>query len=196
MDANGLGGRCSDQPPGAPLSLTLEVQFGENMTKREIAILSFKVLSVYAFIRVIDNLPYVLYSIFGNDAEKAIISNLLIKTIPTLLLLLCGVLLWYMAPFLASSVYKSAAFENDPKASLTDVQTVAFTVVGLFLLASALPEIVSFIVIWYTMWTTDVVGRQALIQNIIVLLLKIGLGLWLLLGSRGLVRFIRSTQRD
>ena len=166
------------------------------MTKREIAILSFKVLSVYAFLRVIDNLPYILYSMFGNDAKKAIIPNLLITTIPPLLLVLFGALLWYMAPFLASSVYKSAAFENEPNASLADIQTVAFTIVGLFLLASALPEIVSFIVIYYTMWATDIGGKRALIQNIIVLLLKIGLGLWLLLGSRGLVNVIRSMRRD
>ncbi len=174
----------------------LEDYYGGNVTKKEIAILSFKVLGVYAFIRVIDHLPYILDSMFGNDNGKATIPNLLIITIPPLLLLLCGVLLWYMAPFLASSVYKSPAFENEPNASLADIQTVAFTVVGLFLLASALPQIVSFIIIYYTMWTTDIVGKHALIQNGIVLLLKIGLGLWLLLGSRGLVKLIRSTQRD
>jgi hypothetical protein len=160
------------------------------MTKREIAILAFKVLSLYTVIRVIDQLPYVLYS-FGNEPYFA---NLLIKTIPPLLLVICGVLLWYFAPFLASSVSKSAAFENEPDASLADTQTVAFSVVGLFLLASALPEMVNVIVIFFTLW---VIGtKPALIHNIVVLFLKVGLGLWLLLGSRGFVKFIRSTQRD
>jgi hypothetical protein len=166
------------------------------MTKREIAILSFKVLSLYAVIRVIDNLPHTLYSLFDNYAKNPIIPNVLITTIPPLLLVLCAALLWYMAPFLASSVYKSVAFENEPNASLADIQTVAFTIVGLFLLASALPEIVSFIVIYYTMWTTDRGGKQVLIREIIVLFLKIGLGFWLLLGSRGLVNFIRSMHRE
>jgi hypothetical protein len=174
----------------------LEIRFGENMTKREIAILSFKVLSLYAFIRVIDNLPYTLYSMYGNGAKNPIIPNILITAIPPLLLVLCSALLWYMAPFLASSVYRSATFENEPNGSLPDIQAVAFTVVGLFLLASALPEIVSLIVIYYTMWAADIGGKHALIRSIIVLLLKIGLGLWLLLGSHGLVKFIRSMQRD
>jgi hypothetical protein len=166
------------------------------MTKKEVAILSFKVLSIYAFIRVIETLPYVLYSLFGNADRKILISNFLIIIIPPLLLLLCGVLLWYMASSLASSLYNSVAIENEPHASLRDIQSVAFSVVGLFLLASSLPRIVSSIVIFYTMWTTEVVGKHALIESIIVSLLKISLGLWLLLGSRGLVKFIRSTQRD
>ena len=121
-------------------------------------------------------------------------ASLLIKTIPPLLLVLCGALLWYVAPFLASSVFKSAAFENEPNASLADIQTVAFTVIGLFLLASALPEIVNAVIIYFTMWVVG--SKTALIQNIIVLFLKVALGLWLLLGSRGLANFIRSMQRN
>ena len=160
------------------------------MTKREMASLSFKVLSIYTFIRVIDQLQYVFYY-FQNEP---VLENLLTKILPPLLLLFCGGLLWYLAPFLASSVFKSSTPENEPSASLADIQTVAFTVVGLFLLASALPEMVNVIVISFTLWVIG--SKPALIHNIIVLFLKVGLGLWLLLGSRGFVKFIRSTQRD
>ena len=95
---------------------------------------------------------------------------------------------------MASSVSKSAAFENKPDASLADIQTVAFTVVGLFLLATALPEMVNVIVIFFTLWVVG--SKPTLIHNIIALFLKVGLGLWLLLGSRGFVNFIRSMQRN
>jgi len=59
------------------------------MTKREIAILAFKVLSLYTVIRAIDQLPYVLY-LFGNEPYFA---NLIRKIAPPLLLVICGVLL-------------------------------------------------------------------------------------------------------
>ncbi len=163
---------------------------GENMTKREIAILSFKVLSLYTVIRVIDQLQYVFY-LFANEP---VLENLLTKIIPPLLLILCAALLWFLAPFLASSVFKSVAVENESVASLVDIQTVAFTVVGLFLLASALPELVNALIISFTLWVVG--SKQALIHTIILLFLKVGLGLWLLFRSRGLVNFLRSVQRN
>ncbi len=166
------------------------------MTKREIAVLSFKVLGLYAFIRVIDHLPYILYYVWGENAKQTIVPNLLIIAVPPLLLVLCSVLLWFGAPLLASIVFKSAPSGNVSNASLPDMQTVAFAVVGLILIASALPEIVSSVVIYYTMYSVAIGGKRALIQNIIVLFLKLGLGFWLLLGSRGLVSFIRSLRRE
>lgn len=160
------------------------------MTKKEIAVLSFKVLSIYAFIRVIDNVYYTLGSITSTEEG----ANRLLIIAPQLLLVLSGILLWYIAPRLASSVFKSSTIENEPNASLSDIQAVAFSVVGIFLLASSIPEIVKIIVIYNTMWAVG--SKEVLIQAIIVLSIKMILGLWLLLGSRGLVKFIRSTRRD
>jgi hypothetical protein len=68
---------------------------------------------------------------------------------------------------------------------------IAFSVVGLFILATGFPNLVNVVL----MMLTAAPGR-AMIHTVVVLLLKIALGLWLLLGSRGLVKFIRSTQRD
>jgi len=161
------------------------------MTKREIAILSFKILSIYAFIKVIDNVYYTLGSITSTEDHGA---NLVLIIAPQLLLVLCGILLWYIAPRLATSVFKSSSIENEPNASLSDIQTVAFSVVGIFLLAISIPELVSIIVVYNTMWVAG--SKEILIKGIIVLSIKIILGLWLLLGSRGLVKFIRSTRRD
>ncbi len=160
------------------------------MTKREIAILSFKVLSIYTFIRVIDQLQYVFYYF----QTEPFLQNLLIKTLPPLLLLICGGLLWYLASYLASSVFKSSLSENEPNASLADIQRIAFMVVGLFLIASALPELVNIVITSLTLWVIG--GKPVLIKLIIVFFLKVGLGFWLLLGSHGIIKLIHLMQRE
>ena len=96
---------------------------------------------------------------------------------------------------MASSIFRSTASENEFKASLTDIQGVAFSVVGLTLFAYALPHLVN-VVMFYTMYATSTDARDALIHEIILASLKLVLGLRLLLGSRGLVNFIRSMRRD
>jgi hypothetical protein len=161
------------------------------MTKIEIAALSFKVLSIYAFIIVIDNIYFTLGSITRAEDHGA---NLALIVTPQLLLVLSGIILWFIAPRLASSVFKTPSIENAPNASLSEIQTVAFSVVGIFLLAISIPELVSIIVVYNTMWVAG--SKEILIKGMIVLSIKIILGLWLLLGSSGLVKFIRSTRRD
>lgn len=159
------------------------------MTKREIAILSFKILSIYTFISVIDKLPYILDSISRSGDIR---ENLLMITIPPFILALCGVILWKASPYLASFLCKSTIIQEEPSASLKDIQAAAFSVVGLYMLASSLPECVNVIVVYNTTYGDKVF----LSQLISVLLLKSCFGLLLLLGSRGIVNFLRSMRRD
>jgi hypothetical protein len=163
----------------------------ETMTKREIAILLFKVLSIDVFIRVIDDMYYALGSI--NSSENISV-NLATIIFPKLLFILCGIVLWHVAPKLADSVFQSSSVACEPNASLTDIQSVAFIVVGLFLFASSLKEIVGIIITYNTMWVIG--SREALINYIIVLSIKIIFSSWLLLGSHVFVNFIFSTRHD
>jgi hypothetical protein len=111
------------------------------MTK-EIATLSFKLLSLYAFIKAIDNLSTLIYYCYKYRLGEVDIPALIIYAAPMLLLLLCGGLLWFIAPFLASSISKSTISEDNSAASLLDIQMVAFSVVGLYMLADFLPRVV------------------------------------------------------
>ena len=72
------------------------------MTKKEIATLSFKVLSLYAFIEVIDKLSSLLYYMSHYDLYEGGIFNFMLVAsplIPMILLLLCGVLFWFKLLF-------------------------------------------------------------------------------------------------
>ncbi len=166
------------------------------MTKREIAILSFKVLSIYTFIQAIDKSYYVLYYlIYNNQLDVSRRLNLVMTSVPSLLLALCGVILWFTAPLLATSIFKSTVPEDGSQASSTNVQMIAFSVVGLFILATGVPDLVNVVVVMLTATSIEG-GPRSMIHNVVVLLLKIGLGLWLLFGSHKIVNFIRSMQRD
>jgi len=166
------------------------------MTKREIAILSFKVLSVYAFVQAIQNSYYILYYlIYKNQLGLADNWGAALRAIPPLLSAICGIGLWYAAPLLAKFIFKSEAPGDGTQASLVNVQTTAFSVVGLFLLATGFPNLVNVVLVILT--SSSVQGSsRALIHEIFVFVFKIALGLWLLFGSHGLVKFIRSMQRD
>jgi hypothetical protein len=165
--------------------------YGGGMTKKEIATLSFKVLSLYAFIKVIDKLAYIISFISKNDLSGASRINTIQMAVPALSLLFCGILLWYTAPLLASSIFKETVSEDKPNASLMDIQIVAFSVVGLFLLANSLPFFVR-AALWYSMGSFSV---KELAGDITAFLLQSILGFWLLLGSRGVVKFISSMRR-
>jgi len=169
------------------------------MTKRDIATLSFKVLSIYALIRAIDKLSDIFYINFQGYDNKTIILNLALISVPLILLVICSLLLWFFAPLLANSIFKSIIPEDKSDASLENIQRIAFSIVGLYLIASGLPELVNMVTIFVTPLMTSVPvrgGLSPMINLSIVFILKIALGLWLLLGSRGLINFIRSTRRD
>jgi hypothetical protein len=172
--------------------LSLEDHYGANMTKREIATLSFKVLSVYAFLQAIDKSYDILYYFIYKDqlrlGEKL---NLIMTSAPPLLSAICGIVLWFMAPLLAASIFKSIAPDDGSQASLVNLQVAAFSVVGLFILATGFPNLVNVVLMMLT-----AAPARAMTHTIVVLVLKIALGLWLLLGSHRIVNFIRSTQRD
>jgi len=166
------------------------------MTKKEVAILSFKVLSVYAFIKAIDrSYDFLYYFFYRSQLDEGSRINLELISIPSLLYALCGIALWFAAPLLATSIFKSAPPEEEPGASSADIQEIAFSIVGLFVLAISLPDLVRVISIMLT--SSSYRGaRNAMIHSTVVLAAKSVLGFWLLLGSHGVVKFVRSMRRD
>lgn len=166
------------------------------MTKKEIATLSFKVLSLYAFIKAIDKLSSLINYMYKYSLSEVGVSNFIIFAAPMLLLFLFGGLLWFIAPLLAFIISRSTVLEDDSAASLLSIQTVAFSVVGLYMLADSLPALVRSTIWHFTSDSHSMGASSPLIGDIIGSLVQIGLGLWLLLGSRGLVNLIRSMRGD
>jgi hypothetical protein len=104
--------------------------------------------------------------------------------------------LWFIASSLALRIFKSAESESIADTSIQSIQITAFSIAGLYLVASVLPELLKSVAMDYSMRAYAVHGASPLTGTIIISVLQIVFGLWLLLGSRGLVNFIRSTRRD
>jgi hypothetical protein len=163
------------------------------MTKKEIATLSFKLLGLYAILQLIDKLAYIISYLIYGDLSGVKFLNFIAWTVPPSLFLICGIFLWFTAPSLASSLFRTTESDDKFNASLIDVQIVAFSVVGLFVLAESFPSFVR-AATWY--FTTTSSGRSALSGDLIAFLLRSTLGFWLLFGSRGIVGFIRKIRQE
>jgi len=161
------------------------------MKNREIAILAYKVLGFYAFVEAISKSYDVVYYLLGDIPNNISANAVLLILLPPILLILCGVLLWYSAPLLADNIFKSTIQEMKTEISSADTAVIAFSVVGLFLLANSLPRIVELIFMYYDVVVAQVTeNRSPLISNIIVTLLKSILGLWFLFDSRRIAKFV------
>jgi hypothetical protein len=163
------------------------------MTKKEIATLSFKILSLYAFLQVIDKLGYIISYLLYEDLSGAKFLNFIIWAVPPLLFLICGILLWYTASPLASSLFKVTGSDDKSNASLIDIQIVAFSVVGLFVLAESFPNFIR-LVVWY--YSATAIQKSPLAGDGAAFLLRSAFGFWLLFGSRGIVNFIRKIRQE
>ncbi len=160
------------------------------MTKHEIAILSFKVLCIYAVIQSIDRIYTFLYYLFyEKQIDIADKPNLLMSAVPSILMVFCAIVLWFGAPLLAKSIFSEDVSEIKSQNSLEDIQRVAFSIAGLYMLATSLPELVEVTTVILTV-PAENRNPGSMVHIIVTFLFQASLGFWLLFSSRGLVNFL------
>ena len=164
------------------------------MTKREVASLALKLSGIYAFIVSVSSFRTMMFMIasIGDHPGQGLNSTLLAAGygIPLLLLLFLG---WYLisaSERLSRLIFPQDAAEDKISAlSSEDAQTIAFSVVGLLLLTKAVPGLFRVI-----LWISDIYSRNLplafskgrLVQEAVVVVVRLALGLYLFLGSKGL----------
>jgi len=177
------------------------------MTKREVASLALKLLGIYAFILSISLLHSMMYTIAMNSGQYADQpgqspnSALLAigSGIPWLLLIFLG---WYLiaaSERLGRCIFPQATAEEKTSAlSSGDVQTIAFSIVGLLLLTKAAPGLFR-VILWIWLIHSGNFPRAAakdqIIQSSVVLVVQLVFGLYLFLGSKGLSGLWHKLQR-
>lgn len=80
--------------------------------------------------------------------------------------------------------------------SLADLQSIAFSIVGIYILSTALSSALELAALLYGHVRAPVGVEVSIGKASAYFFSKAILGLWLLLGSRGLVNFIHSIKRD
>ncbi|EKD50235.1 MAG: hypothetical protein ACD_62C00607G0014 [uncultured bacterium] len=159
------------------------------MTNKSFALLGFRLLSLYFIVTGVIAFPIALSSPLMVDGSFfAIFLPYLGFGLPALT---AGLLLWFVAPYLVKYVTPK---EEGPCSfsgmNVVDFYQVAFVIVGLFLLAYALPEclLVIFSLFDLPCKVSDMTICRCPIGQLVLPLLKILMGLWFLFRSHYLAR--------
>jgi len=164
------------------------------MTSNDIAKLCFKLLAVYFVMQLFYQAENIVtYLLYKNEMLEYVKANYIAAISPSILFLLFGLILWFIAPYLANSVFKPKPAEKKRRVPLENFHSVAFSVAGLFLFAMSLSGIVEYIV--YDIQSANLTGKHPLSHLIIIAIIKMALGVWLILGSKGIVNGIRALRR-
>jgi hypothetical protein len=165
------------------------------MTKRDIVNLLLKAFSIYSFLMALQNVPYLI-----NDLlylQEPVFPKILQIFIPTCTMLLAGFILWIMSSRCTKLILGYEATEATVDASIQDIQVIAFSLGGLYLLARAIPDLIQniFIITWLYLQG----GQGGKIENVTPVFLSstvhLCIGVWLLFGSKGIVVFIKKIRK-
>jgi hypothetical protein len=166
------------------------------MNTRSAGILAFRVLALVAVLTAIGPgarvLPAMLlewpYDSYGRSPSLMVASVLA----PIILPLVFGAVLWFVADRLAGKPDVDVSAGTSPW--LEALQELAFTCIGVYILALAIPSVTKLI---YYYWQLSIPGGIQIITDVerraatIGTLVEIAIGLWLVLGARGLGNLIR-----
>jgi hypothetical protein len=160
------------------------------MTKQDLATIIVRILAIYCFVRgIYTTAPAVQRYLEGSPVAEDFLMMAMSQTPQGILLLLAAVLLVMSAPKFGRLLMSDGDEIVNLPCSTQQVQAIAFSIIGLYLMAAHLPPIL--------------VGRggplseplgilsgyyPGLMNTDLLLLL---FGLWLFLGSRGLRRLPR-----
>ena len=151
------------------------------MNKREVAILACRAFALYLIFWLVIQLEVVSYVWATARGSELSAQRYPLILIPFATAVVLAILVWRKAGWLADRMVAGIPETEASATTLTaaDLQVVAFTVVGLVLLVRTIPR------------AATVLRRPAEIAYLVSWLIQLALGVWLLLGSRGIVCVLR-----
>ncbi len=163
------------------------------MTKKEIISLSLKLAGIYCLIMAISYLTFTsvnVATIMRRESLWHMLTSitsfvlLLLSFTPSVLLLLFAAYLIFSRK-LPSRMASSIIIQEEEATSFTfqDIQMLAFSIIGVWLLSSAIPRFFATIV-----RMTELQPASYIISQMVTGVLKVALGIYLFLGGKGLVR--------
>lgn len=171
------------------------------MTKRETAVLACRLFTIYGLFMFLSWAGIVIqggWSMFRFQPGASVGEMLLLIAFvtPTILLLFFSIWLWRNADWLAGKMLPGPEVSTEGSAlNASDLQIVAFSVVGLILIVQALPQISSMVMEYK--YRTEMAGRGqfpagGIDRQLVFGGVKLLLGIGLLFGARGLAGILRT----
>jgi len=173
------------------------------MTKHEIAALACKILGIYAIIQAMMILFHFgqtfRYLDYRQPEGISTAWSMIVGLVPFVLLLIFGILLWLLADQLAERMVSASEISDTrSKTNGAYIQAIAFSVVGLFVLAHAIPRAIQ-LIISLALSSPTMQNPWGLYANRIAqfgaLVAQFAIGLWLVFGARGLIGILRITRQ-
>jgi len=163
------------------------------MTKKEIVSLSLKLVGIYCLILSISYFGFAIMSAVSSWRQGFL--YMLISITPSVLLLLFGAYLIFSNKL--PSIMASSMIQEEKTTSFTfqDIQVLAFSIIGVWLLSIAIPTFIQAILQITVLYS----GSQRsfpvyFISQIVASVLKLALGIYLFSGSKGLAKLWQKLQ--
>lgn len=176
------------------------------VAKTTITTLACRILALWVFTQVVTSLATVVVGIggvwFTSSSNKAAAGTLIMTiftVVPSLVLLAIAFLLWKKADYIGSLMLPQSD-EQIVICGFTsqEVLAVAFAAIGMDVLVYALPQFGRHLAFafWESSRFADSWKNSDWQIRFWVYLFQIGIGVWLMLGMRGIARAVRSLQRN
>ncbi len=156
---------------------------------KSLAKLSIKILSIYFLVEFISiSIPNIMGLLFTNTGRSMKMGMFIIIT-AHLIKLIVALFLWYSSDKLSNIIFKDENDINFDNIDYKKIQLIAFSVVGVILLAINIPNFIRNILQLFIM-----PGRirisSSILQGMISQIIAMIIGGWLLFGSQWLVKHI------
>ena len=153
-----------------------------------IAVVSFRVLAAYTLIRGMDNLSYNVILFITNQEIQGGPGRFVQLVVPTVLLILCGVLLWTKAPAISSLALRNLEPEIELNIlSENGLSRAVFSAIGLFTVIDTIPFVIYQLGHCIILLTSSVKNDFILGETGVGLgsmIIKLILGVWMVRGCK------------
>jgi hypothetical protein len=178
------------------------------MTKKEIISLSLKLAGIYCLIMAITHLGYAIPSVVNSMRRQGFWSmlisitpllSLLLYLTPFVLLLLFGIYLIFSNKLPSKMASSMIPEEKTACFTFQDIQVLAFSIIGVWLLAGTIPYFIQPIIRIIVEHSTSqksgsVFQKSFYISQIVIAVLKLALGIYLFLGGKSLAKLWQKCQ--
>jgi hypothetical protein len=172
------------------------------LNEKVIATVACRVLSIYSIIKGLERSVYLitLPFLFEDIDKNALFSIIFIYVIPSITLIITAILLWVKASRISELIIPSSNESEINKIDLNiiELQSVAFSVVGLIVLVRLIPDTLDIIPQIKHLSGDNVPFRSIfkleIVISIVETIIKLIIGLLLLFKSSGFVGMLRKTR--
>lgn len=166
------------------------------MNYRFTAKLACRIMAIYFFIISLQHFPgFIASMIYFREQTRDAGYNIVITLVMLLPVLAASILLWTFADNISMKIVKES--EEGIEANTTNYRNaaiLAFALMGMFVLTNAIPAFTISLIEYKLIAAQDINQSSAYFSYLARVIgdgVKILLGLWLLLGARGITNIIR-----